>query len=83
MVGKPIALIQVPNQRLFGVGAAAQYLGISDDHLHKITALGQIKAYRFANKRAYRLEDLDKLIESLEEWDASGGGRPVQLQETA
>jgi hypothetical protein len=27
MIGKPIALIQVPNQRVFGPQAAARYLG--------------------------------------------------------
>jgi hypothetical protein len=28
MIGKPEALIQVPNQRLFGMKAAARYLGM-------------------------------------------------------
>ncbi len=44
MIGQPIALIQIPNQRLFGPSAAASYLGICTDTLYKITDLGQVKA---------------------------------------
>lgn len=28
---RPLAVIQIPNQRLFSTRAAAQYLGVSDD----------------------------------------------------
>ena len=35
MIGKLIALIQVPNQRLFSTKAAAQYLGIHEDTLRE------------------------------------------------
>jgi hypothetical protein len=77
MIGKPVALIQVPNQRLFGPAAAAQYLGICTDTLYKITDLGQVKAYDFNGRRAYRLEDLDALIESLREWHDSLGDKPA------
>ena len=74
VIGKTIALIQIPNQRLFGVKAAARYLGISDDSLRKYTALGQVRAYDFNGKRAYRLEDLDAWIESLQPWTGEGSG---------
>ena len=33
MIGKPIALIQGPNQRLFGTKAAAKYLGVHEQPL--------------------------------------------------
>jgi hypothetical protein len=74
MIGKPVALIQVPNQRLFKIQAAARYLGISDDSLKKYTDLQQIAAYRFNGARVYKLEDLDRLIDSLPEWDDASGG---------
>lgn len=79
MIGKPIALIQVPNQRLFIMSAAARYLGISDDSLKKYTDLGQIKAYDFNGRRAYRLEDMDYLIENLPQWDDSRGEKPATV----
>src|SRR5215468_2984473 len=60
----------VPNQRLFSVGAAAKYLGISDDTLRKYADLGQIPVYRFINgHRAFKLEDLNKLIDELPLWN--------------
>ena len=61
----------VPTQRLFGVGAAAHYLGVSDDTLRKYADLGQIPAFRFINgHRAFKLEDLNELIDSLPMWNA-------------
>ena len=70
-VARPVALISIPNQRLFTVGAAAQYLGISDDTLRKYADLGQIPVYRFINgHRAFKLEDLDQLIDALPLWNA-------------
>ena len=40
MIGKPVALIQVPNQRLFSTKAATQYLGVHPDTLRKYADLG-------------------------------------------
>jgi hypothetical protein len=72
-VNRPIALIQVPNQRLFGPKAAAKYLGICEDTLKKITDLEQLRAFNLNGRRAYRLEDLEQFIESLPGWyDALG-----------
>jgi hypothetical protein len=79
--GKPVAFIQVPAQRLFKVQAAARYLGISDDTLKKYTTLGLIKAYDFQGSRVYKLEDLDRLIESLAEWDDARGEKPAKVME--
>jgi excisionase family DNA binding protein len=62
--------MQVPAQRLFGPKAAARYLGISDDTLRKYADLGEIPAYRFINgHRAFKLEDLNRLIDSLPLWN--------------
>lgn len=68
MIGKPIALIQVPNQRLFGLKAAARYLGMHQQTLRKLTALGRLETRRFGKRRAYTLESLDAFIESLPGW---------------
>ena len=68
MIGKAIALIQVPNQRLFGTKAAARYLGIHEQTLRKLTDLGELPALRMGSRRVYRLEDLDAYIDGLPEW---------------
>jgi hypothetical protein len=78
MINKPIALIQVPNQRLFGPKAAARYLGIDTDTLRTITDERLIAAYDFRGRRAYRWEDLDRFIESLPVWKNSAGESPRQ-----
>jgi hypothetical protein len=73
VIGKAVALIQIPNQRLFGPSAAAKYLGICTDTLYKITDLGQVKAFNQNGRRAYRLEDLDAYVESLPQWHTGFG----------
>jgi len=68
---RPVALIKVPSRRLFGVSAAAKYLGISDDTLRKYADLGEIPAYRFINgHRTFKVEDLNRLIDDLPLWNA-------------
>ena len=62
MIGKPVALIQVPNQRLFSVRCAARYLGVHEQTVRKLTALGELEARRFGKRRAYTLESLDAFI---------------------
>jgi hypothetical protein len=74
MVGKAIALIQVPNQRLFWASPAARYCGFDTDTLKKYTDEGLITAYDFRGRRVYRLEDLDRFIESLPKWKENGAG---------
>ena len=75
MIGKAIALIQVPNRRLFGTKAAAYYLGIHEQTLRKYADLGRISPRRLENHRVFTLEDLDSFIEELPEWypDPDGG----------
>ena len=65
MIGRPVALIQVPNQRLFSTRAAAQYLGICEDTLRTYADLGDIPARRLGRRRVFTLEDLDTFIEAL------------------
>jgi excisionase family DNA binding protein len=80
MIGKPVALLQIPCQRLFGMKAAARYLGISGDTLRKYADLGMIPAQRLENRRVFKLEDLDAFIDSLPEYTSypytDRGGKP-------
>ncbi len=80
MIGKPIALIQVPNQRLFGTKAAAQYLGVHPDTLRKYADLGRIRVRRLDRRRVFALEDLNAFIDALPEYQSydytAPGGKP-------
>jgi excisionase family DNA binding protein len=62
---RTIALVRVPKRRLLSAKAAAQYLGVHEQTLKKITVRGDLQARRIGSRRAYRLEDLDRYIESL------------------
>ncbi len=76
MIGKPIALLQIPNQRLFKVAAAAVYLGIHPQTLRDMTDVGEIPAKWMRNRRVYLLDDLDSYIESLPDYNPGMGGNP-------
>ena len=80
MIGRPVALIQGPNQRLFSTKAAARYLGVHPDTVRKYSDLGWVKARRLENRRVFSLEDLDHFIESLPEYQypayTEAGGKP-------
>ena len=78
MIGKPVALIQVPNQRVFGPKAAAQYLGIHVQTLKQITDEGLLEARWMRNRKVYLLEELDRYIESLPEYNPTSGENPGQ-----
>ena len=73
MIGKPVALIQIPNQRLFGIKAASRYLDMHAQTLRKLTDLGEIKAKRLGERRVYTRDDLDRFIDGLSEWYADPG----------
>ena len=75
MIGKAVALIQIPSRRLFSTGAAAQYLGVHQQTLRKFVDLGRLPALRLGKRRVFRLEDLDGFIEQLPQWypDPDGG----------
>jgi len=68
MIGKVVALLQIPNQALFGPKAAAQYLGMNVKTLKKLMDLGEIPARRFRNRRAFLLEDLENFRTNLPQW---------------
>jgi len=80
MIGKTVALIQVPNQRLFSTKAAAQYLGVHPDTMRKYADLGSIRARRLEKRRVFALEDLDAFIDALPEYQSydytAPGGKP-------
>ena len=80
MITKPISLIQVPNQRLFGTKAAAQYLGVHPDTLRKYADLEWIKARKLERRRVFSLEDLNAFINALPEYQSYDytppGGKP-------
>ncbi len=73
MIGKPIALIQVPTRRLFSTKAAASYLGVHPDTVRKYADLGWIRARKLERRRVFTLEDLDAFIDSLPCYDDPGG----------
>jgi len=68
LIGKQIALIQVPNQALFSLKAAAAFLGISPDTLSEDSDAGRIPCYEFHGRRTYKLEDLETLRARLPKW---------------
>ncbi len=80
MIGKSIALIQVPNQRLFSTKAAARYLGVHPDTLRKYADLGWINARKLERRRVFALEDLDQFIDCLPDYQSCNytalGGKP-------
>ena len=78
MIGKPVALIQVPNQRLFSTKAAAKYLGIHEQTLRKYSDLDRIPAKRLETRRVFTLEDLNTFIDKLPEWYPDSDGGPGQ-----
>ena len=72
--------IQVPNQRLFNTGDAAQYLGVHPDTLRTYDDEGRLKARRLVNRRVFTLEDLNAFIDSLPDYQSyeytAPGGKP-------
>ena len=80
MISKPMALIQVPNQRLFSTKAAAQYLGVHPDTVRKYADLGWIRPRKLERRRVFALEDLDTFINALPDYQpddyTASGGKP-------
>ena len=51
---------------------AARYVGISGKSLQRLVNQRRITAYQISpNKRGYRLEDLDALVDARPEWEAT------------
>ena len=76
MIGRPVALIQVPNQRVFGPREAARYLGVHQQTLKKITDEGELPARWMRNRKVYVLEELDRYTESLPAYNRCHGENP-------
>ena len=76
MMGKPVALIHVPEQRGFTIGEAARYLGICHQKLRHLADSGKIRCRRDGNFRMFLLEDLDGYLESMPDWGADGEEKP-------
>ncbi len=76
MIGKPVALIQVPNQRLFSVKAAARYLGLHEQTLRKFSDLGLLEARRLGSRRVFTLEELNQFVDGLPRWYDAVGESP-------
>ncbi len=76
MIGKPILLMQIPSQRVFGPKAAALYLGVHVQTLKKMTDEGQIEAEWMRNRKVYLLEELDRYIKSLSDYNWCHGEKP-------
>ena len=62
------SVVQIPSQAMFGPKRAAHFLGINVKTLKQLTDLGEIPTYRFRNRRAYLLEDLEAFRKSLPRW---------------
>jgi hypothetical protein len=80
-IPKALTLIQIPSQRLFGPKAAAEYLGVCEDTLKKMTDLEQIPAFNMNGRRAYRIEHLQAFVESLPGWYDSTGEKSARVVE--
>lgn len=76
-----IHLMPVPDRRLLPPGKAAKYLGVSPDTLKKYTDEGRIQAFDLNGRRAYKLEHLDALIDSLPKWENSIASNPRRSKE--
>jgi hypothetical protein len=75
MIGKPIALIQVPNQRAFFIAEACRYLGnIDPDTLKKHVAEGRIRAKVVNGRHMFLLEEMDRFLESWPDKEENGAG---------
>ena len=88
MIGKPTALLQIPNQRLFSLSAAAQYVGKSKWTLQKYADLGMIEArvevdLSGRKRRAFTLEALNDYINSLAPWYDSPNGEESGAEQEA
>lgn len=58
----------VPEERYMEVPRAAKYLGVSNSRMQQLADKGYIPCKRRGRRRAFDKLDLDKYMESLEDW---------------
>jgi excisionase family DNA binding protein len=68
MTRQIFSVAQIPSQAMFSPKRAAHYLGINVKTLKQLTDLGEIPTYRFRNRRAYLLEDLETFRKNMPRW---------------
>ena len=75
MIGRPVALIQVPNQALFRPKAAAQFLGMDVKTLKRLTdeSIIQAKWDPYLKQRSYPLEELERYRDTLPDYNPNYG----------
>ena len=86
MIGKPVALIQVPNRGLSSIAAAAQYLGKAIGTIRKPAVPNIIHAKAeldtAGRRHVFALEDWNAYVDSLEPWyDLPHGEEPGSRKE--
>jgi excisionase family DNA binding protein len=64
-VAERLTKVQSRRKRLYNLEEAAEYLGLSDDAVRDLVALGKLKSVRPTRKLQFDLHDLDQLIEDL------------------
>ena len=79
MIGRPVAIIQVPTKRGYSVRDAAEYLGKSLNTIRKMADLGILKCKSEPDSggrlhRIFFIEDLNAYLDALEDWCDSGPG---------
>ena len=70
MLSQHIALLQIPNQRLFSTKKSDRLLGVHPDSMRKYADLEWIEARRLLNRRVFTLEDLNAFIDSLPDYQS-------------
>ena len=69
-------VVSIPVQRVFPPRQAAQYLGVHPQTLKKLTDEGKLPARWMRNRRAYLLEELERYVQSLPDYNQSRGEYP-------
>ena len=69
MIGRPKVIIQIPDKRKFSMAEAAKYLGMHQQTLREKSDLGEIYARKEGRSRVFLLEDLDRYIDRLPEYE--------------
>jgi excisionase family DNA binding protein len=68
MNGHIVEFKKVPDKRLLSSSRAARYIGVGASTIRDMTARGEIPSYDLHGRRGYKLEDLDRYIDSLKPW---------------